>query len=109
MNTTPIEQCSLSADAEYTVREATERGWSRFAIFPSGALLGTSPDGVEDEPVPNYAQTVKDAAPELLAVVEAYLQWHDGDESDETMKRWLDVEGIPAMRAAIAKAKGEPA
>jgi cytochrome c biogenesis protein CcdA len=48
-------------------------------------------------------------SPELLAVVEAYLQWHDGDESDETMKRWLDVEGIPAMRAAIAKAKGESA
>lgn len=72
MNTTPIEQCSLSADAEYTIKAATERGWSRFVIFPSGALLGTSPDGVEDEPVPNYGQTAKDQLlynPTIAAII----------------------------------------
>ena len=119
MNTTPIEQCSLSADAEYTIKAATERGWSRFVIFPSGALLGTSPDGVEDEPVPNYAQMLKDAAPELLAALEAgyndlrtrliqYAQSAFGASYEDAVK-YTDT-GVPVlaqMRAAIAKAKGE--
>ena len=76
MNTTPIEKCSIGPDAELTVRLATEKGWSRFLIFPNGNLIGTSPDGIEDEPVPNFGRILKDAAPDLLAALESLLTAH---------------------------------
>ena len=63
MNTTPIEKCSIGPDAELTVRLATEKGWSRFLIFPNGNLIGTSPDGIEDEPVPNFGRILAEFRP----------------------------------------------
>jgi len=36
----------------------------------------------------------------------AYLEHFDNDDlSDSEMKRWLDVEGIPMMRAAVEDAE----
>ena len=111
MNTTPIEQCSIGHDAEYTVKEATERGWSKFSMFPNGNLIGTSPEGTENEPVPNYAQTLKDAAPELLAALEWQemtdneLREHGANPVWETLQK----SAAQKRRAAIAKAKGEAA
>ena len=70
MNTTPIEKCSIGTDAEYTVKIATERGWSDFSIYPNGNLEGKAPNG-ETDFVPNYARMAKDAAFDLLAALES--------------------------------------
>lgn len=41
---------------------------------------------------------------DLIEACAAYIAHHDDEnESNEKMKRWLDREGIPAMRAALAK------
>lgn len=103
MNTTPIEKCSLTPDAELTVKLATEKGWSHFSIFPNGNLIGTSPDGIEDERVPDFGRILKDAALELLTALEAFAEPHFmGDHYVRFAPRL-----IQNARAAIAKAKGE--
>ena len=45
------------------------------------------------------------AAPALLAAVKNYLKHFDGPERSQWVKQWLDTEGIPAMRQAIALAE----
>lgn len=69
MNTTPIEKCYIGADAQYDVEVAAANGWSNFSIYPNGRLIGTSPAGINDEPVPQYASYLKERAPKLLAAL----------------------------------------
>ena len=110
MNTTPIEQCSIGKDAQYDVQVATAKGWSNFAIFPNGRLVGTSPSGAENEIVPQYAEMLKECAPELLAVLEEARDWIEARLPDSTpMMRGDGQQKLDKMRAAIAKAKGESA
>lgn len=117
-NTTPINECSIGADAEYTVKVATARGWSDFAIYPNGTLEGVNPDGQRDI-VPDFARMAKDAAFDMLAALEAgysdlrtrliqYAQSNFGASYDEAAT-YTDtaVPVLEKMRAAIAKATGE--
>jgi len=108
MNTTPIEKCYLSKDARYDVQVATAKGWTNFAVFPNGRLVGTSPSGVENEIVPQYAEMLKENAPELLAALEAARDWIEARLPDSTpMMRGDGQQKLDKIRAAIAKAKGE--
>lgn len=111
MNTTPIEKCSIGADAEYDVRIAKSKGWSEFEIYPNGNLIGTSPAGTKYEPVPQYAEMLKEAAPDLLAALKPFADYFEGDLSDVgggtmvappfLLQRFKDA------KAAIVRATGE--
>lgn len=126
MNTTPIEQCAIGADAEYDVKIAREKGWHTFSIYPNGNLIGTSPEGIADEPVPQYARMLREAAPELLAALEDMTRQveqihrfcadrergcNDSEaECPIAMGEWVEkdeMEQLIRARAAIAKARGE--
>lgn len=104
-NTTPINECSIGADAEYTVKVATARGWSDFAIYPNGMLEGVNPDGQRDF-VPDFAKMAKDAAFDMLAALKQIAQL----EADRVgIWTWKDLacDAERIARAAIAKATGE--
>lgn len=48
------------------------------------------------------------ASPLMLRILQTYLaHFDDEDESDAEMKRWLDRNGIPAMREAVESAGAE--
>jgi len=101
---TPIAECSIGAGAQYTVDQATQRGWSSFAIYPNGMLEGVNPDG-RREFVPDYAQMAKDAALDLLKACEMFIE--DFEQPLTSVGLRVRVDTVDAMRAAIAKATGE--
>lgn len=105
MNTTPIERCVIGAHAELTVKLAKEKGWSNFSIFPNGSLWATSPEGIETV-VPNYAQTLKDAAPDLLAALKSCVIFMETAAKDTIDAEYAGLVLRPA-KAAIASAEGE--
>lgn len=123
--TTPIAECSIGRDAEYTVKVATQRGWSDFSIYPNGTLEGKAPNG-ETDFVADYARMAKDAAFDLLAALEALLplvdRFHDfcdtqtdccSDPDAEcpiSMGEWVeraDRNAVEHARKALVAAKGE--
>jgi len=106
MNTTPIEKCSIGKDAEYDVKVAASKSWSEFEIYPNGNLIGTSPTGMKYEPVPRYAEMLREAAPDLLTAicdllpyVESCVEW---EQSDCPAKA-----DLLRIKSAIARATGE--
>ncbi len=101
-HTTAIEDCSIGEKEALTVKMATERGWSGFRIFPNGTLWAIKPSGTDSDYVPDYAQILQDAAPDLLAACEAAekLLVKIGDPFDGD-----DWQAVQDIRAAIAKAK----
>jgi len=42
---------------------------------------------------------------DLIALLREYIERFDGDDNDKTVKRWLDDQWIPAVRAALDGAK----
>jgi hypothetical protein len=105
MNTTPIEKCAIGLEAEYDVKVATERGWSKFEIFPNGNLIGTSPMGETEMPVPRYRRALNNAAPDLLAACEFALKYHR--MKIEQGKDSFPAQLVTALKSAIASAKNE--
>jgi len=109
-HTTAIEDCSIGEEEKLTVKLATERGWSGFRIFPNGNLWAVHPDCPDGGPVPDYAQTLRDAAPELLAACEMEsgfreINFSNYDEDDVRRLQDWAFAFVDAARAAIAKAK----
>ncbi len=50
------------------------------------------------------APETKQQRDDLLKACKNYIKHLDSDESNLTMKLWLDSDGVPAMRQAIAQA-----
>lgn len=95
-NATPIEKCFIGADGQYDVEAAAKNGWSNFAVFPNGRLIGTSPTGETEVPVPEYHRMLIAAAPKLLAAL-------------KQCRAELETFGFenPELNALIERAEGK--